>query len=161
MESKELGSIPGTHDGKFPHQKQPEGSHLCYAACIEMLTNYYHPTYMDENGKTLSTIAKWYCEKEDEKSKSKSGPKECSERSQDLADPNWLVEHNIAILGPISPDGGKGRENGTSFRSQQILLTTIKAEIDAEHPIILRLSPNRDAHFVCVYGYEKKKIIGN
>ena len=57
MESKELGSTPGADDGNFPHRKQPEGSHLCYAACIEMLTNYYRPTYMEEHEEGMSNIA--------------------------------------------------------------------------------------------------------
>ena len=158
MERKELGSRPGITDGNFPHRKQPAGSYLCYAACVDMLANYYNPTYMESHDETLHTIAEWYCEKEDEKEaekgKSEGESKSCSERPQDLADPNWLAEHNIAILGPIGADGGKGKVNKASFSAQQTLLTAIKSEIDAEQPVILRLAPNSDAHFVCVYGYE-------
>ena len=75
MESKELGSTPGANDGNFPHSKQPQGSHLCYAACIEMLTNYYRPTYMEEHEEGMSNIAQWYCDDEDSKGESKDDSK--------------------------------------------------------------------------------------
>jgi hypothetical protein len=155
-ESKELGSTPGANDRNFPHSKQPEGSHWCYAACIEMLTNYYHPTYMGEHDEEMSKIAKWYCDDEDRNSEPEN-EKMCVDRSQDLGDPNWLKKKGIVDLGP--PGIGTnvvGKENNDSFLAQQTLLSTIKTEIDSEHPVILRLAPNDDAHFVCVYGYKKK-----